>query len=349
MKLLAVVGTAVLINIVCLCSASIIPWPPKSYYFDQTIDHFSFSPNPINYKQKVLFEDKWWDTARGPIFFYCGNEGPIEAFWNNTGFMFEAAKEFRALVVFGEHRYYGESLPFGPNKSFQQPNIQYLSIEQALADYAYLIEDMRKHFKAPARSVIAFGGSYGGQLATYMRFKYPNQVLGSVAASAPIYWVAGLGQFHKFFEVITEDCRSYDSRCPRAISAAYKTIQDLAQQGSEGLAVLSKSFALCKPLANVQEVDHLMRWIRNGFVMMAMMDYPYESSFMGHLPANPINKSCDAMLKNSGLVGLREAVAVFYNDSTLQCFSPEDLYIQCADITGCGLGPDSLAWDFQVD
>ena len=55
----------------------------------------------------------------------------------HTGLMWENAKQFGALVVFAEHRYYGLSQPLG-NASTQY--LQYLTHEQALADYATLVK-----------------------------------------------------------------------------------------------------------------------------------------------------------------------------------------------------------------
>lgn len=94
-----------------------------------------------------------------------------------------------ALLVFAEHRYYGESKPFG---SATADNMWYLSTEQALADYAELIFFLKEEFDAHDSPVISFGGSYGGMLASWFRMKYPSAVDGAIAASAPILAFYGL-------------------------------------------------------------------------------------------------------------------------------------------------------------
>jgi lysosomal Pro-X carboxypeptidase len=87
-----------------------------------------------------------------------------------------AAKE-HALVVFAEHRYFGESIP---DVNGMEQCMSYLSSEEALADYASLSNRMRREWGAAGSAVIAFGGSYGGMLAAWMRILYPSAVDGGV-------------------------------------------------------------------------------------------------------------------------------------------------------------------------
>ena len=76
------------------------------------------------------------------------------------GFMWAIAPQFSAMVVFAEHRYYGQSLPFGPDSYKDSTRLAYLTSEQALADFAELISSLQsKYGPVP---VVAFGGSYGG-------------------------------------------------------------------------------------------------------------------------------------------------------------------------------------------
>jgi hypothetical protein len=59
------------------------PYGFRTLYFTQALDHFDFWPhspgNLTTYTQKYLVNDTWWAPG-GPIFFYTGNEGPIELF-----------------------------------------------------------------------------------------------------------------------------------------------------------------------------------------------------------------------------------------------------------------------------
>mgnify|MGYP005986851637 FL=1 len=122
--------------------------------------------------------------------------------------MFDKAPMFNALLVFAEHRYYGESLPFG-NLSFSTPaHLGYLTANQALADYVYLINYLQTEHSRSAYlnkvPVVAFGGSYGGMLASWLRMKYPASVIGAIASSAPIWQFQGLTPCENFNRIVPD-------------------------------------------------------------------------------------------------------------------------------------------------
>jgi pimeloyl-ACP methyl ester carboxylesterase len=136
---------------------------------------------------RYLIDDTYYDPATGPILFYAGNEGDIYGFYNNSGFMTDTiANETKGLVVFGEHRYFGESYPFPPSSAFNTTNNVYLTVEQAMMDYVQLIGAIRTNFTMQDRPCIVFGGSYGGMLAAWLRIKYPSVFQGALAASGPL-------------------------------------------------------------------------------------------------------------------------------------------------------------------
>ena len=54
-------------------------------------------------------------------------------------------------------RYYRKSLPFG-QESFNIPQVGLLTVEQALADFALLISQLKQELGASNCPVIVFGG-----------------------------------------------------------------------------------------------------------------------------------------------------------------------------------------------
>ena len=80
-------------------------------YFQQPLDHFGHHPTTL--LQRYFWNDTYF-TPNGPILYYTGNEADVTLYVNATGLMWENAQELGALLVFGEHRYYGETQPF-PN------------------------------------------------------------------------------------------------------------------------------------------------------------------------------------------------------------------------------------------
>lgn len=65
------------------------------------------------------------------------------------------------MVIF-QHRFYGESLPFGEDSNKSAKTLGYLSSQQALADFAVLITSLKHNLSSEASPVVVFGGSYGG-------------------------------------------------------------------------------------------------------------------------------------------------------------------------------------------
>jgi len=329
-------------------------FPKDSYdvkYFTQALDHFDFSNNQV-FQQKYLISDKYWGNpqneglfnatqsgCRGPIFFYTGNEGAIELFWENTGFVTDyLAPKYGALIVFAEHRYYGTTLPFG-NNSFKPGNTKWLSSEQALADYAVLIPSLKSQLNADSCPVVSFGGSYGGMLSGWFRLKYPNVVNGAIAASAPILQFQNTGVTEWVFnQIVTADFAN--AGCADQIRDAFQLIQKTGNT-NQGLSLLTSTFGLCSPL---NQASDLINWAEGGLTYEAMIDYPYPNSFLEPVPAWPVKATCKQMLQTlqqtqNLLAAFAAGLGIYYNYTGDQ---------PCYNLTSTATNDlGTLGWDYQ--
>jgi len=152
-------------------------------YYKQKINHLD-TKDTRTFNQKYYVNDAIWDKNVGPVFLMLGGEAPESSYFVEAGEMFDLGKVHKALLVTIEHRYYGVSQPFD---IWNTTNLYYLTSQQALEDFAeiqgYLTQTIVKN---PKTKWFVFGGSYPGCLSAWYRLKYPNLVVGSLAASPPV-------------------------------------------------------------------------------------------------------------------------------------------------------------------
>nr|XP_043610462.1 lysosomal Pro-X carboxypeptidase [Erigeron canadensis] len=249
----------------------------KTFFYNQTLDHFNYKPESYaTFRQRYIINSKWWGGAKkkAPIFVYLGAEGPIDGDIGALGLLPDIAPRFKALVVYLEHRFYGESNPFGSNgdpssikameESVRNKTIRgYFNSAQALADYAELLSHIRKELCAHDSPVIVVGGSYGGMLASWFRLKYPHIALGALASSAPILYFDTITPQDGYYSIVTKDFKEASEKCYHTIRKSWDEIDRVASIPN-GLAILSQKFKTCSPIRTSFELKDYLEMIYAG-------------------------------------------------------------------------------------
>lgn len=282
------------------------------HFIEQPLNHFALPRDSVpTYLQRYCVSDAYVvDPENATVFLYTGNESPLEEYINNTGLMWEMAEVLQAQVIFIEHRYEGQSLP--------DPDIEncmaYSSSIQAIADYANFVETRISSTESgyiQRRPVIAFGGSYGGMLAAWIRMKYPHLVSGAIAGSAPIWGFPRTNPLNidGAFRVIKHGLdQRYpptekpvrSNHCASNLLASWPLIHYLGYSGREGRALLTEAFRLCNPLTQY-DVENLVAWAHSPWFDFAEGSFPYPSNYIpfalthnenATLPPWPLQAAC---------------------------------------------------------
>ncbi|CAK8999056.1 unnamed protein product [Durusdinium trenchii] len=287
--------------------------------FTQRIDHFGATEG--TFPQRLCIYDHWWrraasgeelprhKTSPGPIFFYTGNESPVGVYVNQTGLMWELAPSFGALIVFAEHRCEPSSVWKMCGQQAVEDCVGYCTSAQALADYAAIIAELQATSGGPRAPVVAFGGSYGGMLAGWMRMKMPEVIDGAIAASAPIWQLATTVTRESLdwpYQAITRGVSSFggaSERCVENLRVAWPLIEG-GLSSTLGLSLLSKRVHSCEPL---QEVKQFTAWAQETYFLLAEGNYPFPSSYIptavgegGTMPAWPMRVACEPLSRDFG-------------------------------------------------
>jgi len=315
----------------------------KTEWFETKVDHFGYGNNDT-FQMRYLFNDDHFDSTQHKpvVFFYAGNEGDIESFANNSGLMWDWAPEFKALLVFAEHRFYGQSMPYG-NKSYSDPKYYgYLTVEQALADYADFLFMMGKRF-APNSKIVAFGGSYGGMLAAWMRIKYPWLIDAALASSAPILQFQDVTPCEAYNLAVTKPFALEGQKCADNIRKSWIALENKAKTGTNGLDFVRANFKLCQKI-DASNYTAVRDWLYDSYGNLAMMNYPYSTDFIKKVPGHPVRESCkflqnDFASDDDLLRGIYQAMNVFHN------FSGN---VKCNDLNGANGALSDDGWNVQT-
>lgn len=314
-------------------------------FFEQPLNQFNYNEQR-NWQQRYFLCTQFLrrDEPAPSIMFYVGNEGGVTSAVNSFGLLWELAAEWGALLVWAEHRYYGESQPL--NTSTQSAaDFQYLTVEQALVDYVKLIEHVRKGVGAAHSPVLAFGASYGAMLAAWLRYKYPTSVQAALASSAPLRSTLVDGQGwdpSTFWQVVTRAASPAGGctpACQRTARAAFAALFSLSST-AEGRTAAAAQLRLCDPALLAEGAAPLAAlFLAMAFDTAAMGSVPYPSSYFTGDPAHPLppwpmRAVCEAMAgvtersDPEELLGAMAAAAAIVHNVTgaHSCYSGEDVF-----------------------
>jgi hypothetical protein len=112
------------------------------------------------------------------------------------------------------------------------------------------------------------------------------------------------------------------------IKAGFELLTELKDQ-ADSYEDISKIFNLCDVPKSGDEVQSLLYQLNSAFSFIAVVDYPYPTSFIEPMPAWPVNYACDQASaaqeahkddKYAALYEIEAAAAVYYNyEGQLKC------------------------------
>ncbi|CAO2819568.1 unnamed protein product [Amaranthus hypochondriacus] len=257
--------------------------PARRYIYTQILDHWNFGYlHIIPFNQIYYIDFTYWTgaQAKGPILVYFGGEGPISSFINNIGIINLSAPELGALIVYIEHRFYGESVPMGSiDEAMNDSDTRScLNVEQALADFADIIQHIKHNLSATNSPVIVIGGSYAGMLAVWYRLRYPLLSVGVLASSAPLLDFGVISPKNQHCWIVSQDYKGESEKCYNIIRQSWTMIDELASQPN-GLTNLGHIFTTCKPLQSAKDLKSYLAGMYSWFAQYDSPTNKYVSRF----------------------------------------------------------------------
>ncbi|KAI1378058.1 peptidase S28 [Hypoxylon crocopeplum] len=294
-------------------------------WITQPIDHF-YQTNGT-YQQRYSIFDEFYKPG-GPIMFFQGEES-----WYldcaNTTVVYEYAKQLGGLAVSLEHRYFGQSMPFGKN-SHTISNLKYLTLDNVMADAVSFIEHVKATNKGAADSrVLVASGSYGGFMAAAFRLNHPDTFFGSLASAGPVRSFSNSSDPETFnwWRWVNRIYLDRSEEASNKIQNAFQVLQK--RLVSPDVASLKEQLGLCTvPTANDTAGNaQIVSAITHLYSLATELNYPTVKP--GRSPiANSFEKFINVALEESDPIQLLNQTFWLWfgaeGDSQASCFNYTD-------------------------
>ena len=371
----------------CLCAflaESGVPSDPK-YFDDQLVDHIS-TDDDRRWTHRYYASDEYFQGAGSPIFVIMGGEGEILP---STGLYYpfivnHLAKDFGAMVIQPEHRFYGVSQPVDVEFVPENANITraLMNSEQAMWDYIRLIRytqasygcsfDRGNRHYCP---IVTVGGSYPGFLSAMMRLRHPDVVDMAYSASAPMKFYAQQVDNDSYYDHITKVAEKSSIGCKNAVKSVLDGIASLIQniKTVDDLYEFSSDINICngtlpsyiiddESIYGNQDMNHVRKSLLEELVMV--VGYTFANYNMANYPpdnSTALYHACQTFqndeLSDPERVSkfLVKVVNSMENEPNNSCFNmtnqmPSGVHatISSGDWSGVGSHRNGQMWDFQT-
>ncbi|OQU96945.1 hypothetical protein CLAIMM_02951 [Cladophialophora immunda] len=219
-----------------------------AHYISMPVDHFHnesrYEPHSNKTFNLRYYFDATYYKPGGPVIVLQSGEADASTRlpYLQKGIVYQLASALNGIGVVLEHRYYGKSFPT-PDLSTE--NLRFLSTDQAVADQAYFASHIvfpgleHLNLTAPGTPYLAYGGSYSGGIAAFLRKLYPEIYWGAISSSGV---TEAIYDYWEYYEPV----RQYGP--PACIAAQTKLINImdniLQKNDAKTVALLKKGFGM---------------------------------------------------------------------------------------------------------
>ncbi|KAF2119087.1 serine carboxypeptidase S28-domain-containing protein [Lophiotrema nucula] len=296
--------------------------PPCDYKtFTQSIDHFGTNNNTFQQRYSIFTEHF---KPGGPILYFIGEESTYLDCANDT-ILYWMAEELGGMAVSLEHRYFGNSLPFG-NASMEVKNVKYLTLENVMADGVAFVEWLRTSVPGAQDSkVVIASGSYGAYISTAMRQNHPSTFFAAISSAAPVrgFIRADNSSNGHNPDYTLQAFLIASFEATMKIRNAFTVMHDAIRAGNGD--TVQKALNLCTSPPNNESVIAVLDQIYDTAITLTLQ-FDYAQSRPGRIP---IAHSFDLMLNHSiassePLDILEYALSLFMGDDPLPCVNWTD-------------------------